>query len=108
SLLEDDPQSPYFDTIPLAWTSGQRATPQQIAPWLAHPLPAIRLLGASYGLAGGDRQQAIGVLDSLAQQPDARVRHLATAQRWRTRLARPDPQELDRWPAVIAQLPRTQ
>ncbi len=108
SLLQDDPKSPYLDTIPLAWTAGQQASANQVAQWLTDPSPAIQLLGASYALAAPHRDQALQKLNRLGLHSDGPIRILAKTQLWRTQVANPDRAEIKHWPALIQQLPSAQ
>jgi tetratricopeptide (TPR) repeat protein len=105
TLLRDDPASPYFDAIPLAWTTVQQAKNQQIAPWLADPLPAVRLLGASYALSSTRRDVAVQALEELTEHADVHIRSLATAQLWRTRIAQSELDDVQQWEPIINRLP---
>jgi tetratricopeptide (TPR) repeat protein len=105
TLLRDDAQSPYFDAIPLAWTTTQQANGQQVAQWLADPLPAVQLLGASYALPTTRREEATQILQTVAEQADARIRPLAKAQLWRIRIAKPDMDDVQQWEPIIKRLP---
>ena len=105
TLLRDDAQSPYFDALPLAWTTSQQANRQLVATSLADPLAAVRLLGASYGLSSTRRDVAVQALEQLTEHADVRIRMLATAQLWRTRIAQSELNDVQQWEPIINRLP---
>jgi tetratricopeptide (TPR) repeat protein len=106
-LLRDDPQTPYFDGIPLAWLPRQPdpRTEQLAGQWLARPEPAAALLGASYLLTTPQRAAALDRLKKLSTVADKRVTLLAAAQIWRTEIGRTDDAGLARWDRTIEKLP---
>jgi len=105
-LLGDDPRTPYFDCIPLGWLPGGVDTilQQHAAGWMRGKLPAVRLLGASYSLAGPGRAEATGVLNRLMRETDERIARLAAGQLWRTRMTPADQNDLQRLEGVIESL----
>jgi len=103
-LVEADPKTPYLDTIPLAWSTGQRAGDRQITTWMSSRQHAVRLLGASYALSTPRRELAIKVLEQLTADENSTLRRLAQAQIWRTRIPQPN-DDVDDWESVIQQLP---
>lgn len=92
-LLQEDPATPYFAKIPLAWTAADQANPEKASRWLESEQPAVRLLGASY-LLTTRRDQALGTLKSLRESPDSNISALATAQWLRTRVPQANPKEI--------------
>ena len=92
-LLEEDPTTPYFAKIPLAWTATDQINPEKSSRWLESEHPAVRLLGASY-LLTTRRDRALGVLKSLMENPDQNISALATAEWLRTRVPQASPKEI--------------
>ncbi len=110
-LLESDPDTPYFDCIPLAWVPGQPPPEleQAARSWLARSeaeSPAAVLLGASHLLSTSERPGAFERLKRLATSRDRRVAQLAYAQTWRTAV-HVDDSELDRWSRAIENMPES-
>jgi tetratricopeptide (TPR) repeat protein len=106
-LLRDDPQTPYFDCIPLAWLPRQTdpRTEQLAGQWMARPEPAAVLLGASHLLTTSQRAAALAQLKKLTAGSDKQTALLAAAQLWRTELGRADDAALDRWNRAVENLP---
>lgn len=106
SLVNSDPQTEHFATIPLAWMPSRpdAGVARKVAAWLASKHKLEQLIGASHGLTGLNREGALQVLSVLAKDPDPRISALATAQRWRTEPA-PSPEELGQWDAQVNAMP---
>jgi tetratricopeptide (TPR) repeat protein len=106
-LIPNDPNTPHFGCIPLAWIARQPPSDLELAArrWLKRPEPAARLLGASHLLAGRDRPTALSELGRLAAGADRQVAYLALAQTWRAELVTASPQQVDGWRRVIEQMP---
>jgi tetratricopeptide (TPR) repeat protein len=106
-LIRDDPDTPYFDCIPLAWTPRQPAGDLELAArqWLNRAEPAAQLLGASHLLAGQDRPEALKHLRRLAVGADRRISGLALAQTWRAEVATASAQQLAGWSRLVEQMP---
>ena len=108
ALYKDDPLTPHFHVIPLAWTVAEPSASlvDQAAGWLRDTTnPVTPLLGASWLLASGERAAASDTLRGLAASQDVRVACLADTQLWRVSWANVDPLELDRWQAKVEQMP---
>ena len=108
ALVQSDPKTQFFHTIPLAWFPHQPspAFRQQASAWLENRSSGVaRLLGASWLLSTEGRAAAIGALQELRVDRDARVALLAEAQLWRTQVVRVKPQDVERWRGVIARMP---
>src|SRR5262249_38079337 len=89
-LLESDPDTPFFDVIPLAWLStAPNADAQALAEsWLGDAQSKTARLMAASWLVGTQRDaEAVATLSSLAKDADQRLAFLATTQTWRARLA---------------------
>ena len=106
-LVRDDPDTPYFDCIPLAWMPRELPVDLELAArqWLGREEPAAQLLGASHLLAGRDRPEALRQLRRLAAGTDRRIAGLALAQTWRAETATATPEQLDGWGRLIEQMP---
>ncbi len=107
-LYGDDPKTPYFASIPLAWTTGAVALDleRQAATWLQDKdSPAARLIGASWSLTSARRADAINVLRQFVSDPDPRIVFLAEAQLWRTQVATSRPEDVTRWQERIERMP---
>lgn len=106
-LLRDDPQTPYFECIPLAWLPRQPDphTEQLAAQWMARAEPAAVLLGASYLLTSPQRAEALHRLQKLAAGTDKHIAPLARAQTWRAKLGTVEDAELAQWNRAIERLP---
>ena len=106
-LIPNDPNTPHFGCIPLAWIA--RQAPSELEPaardWLKRPEPAARLLGASHLLAGRDRPAALSELGRLAAGADRRVAYLALAQTWRTELVTASAEQVDGWSRAVERMP---
>lgn len=109
-LYRDDPQTPYFASIPLNWTAGQQDLnlERAAAAWMQDKnLSAARLIGASWLLSSSRRADAARVLRQLVNDSDARIVFLAEAQLWRTQVAATRPEEVSRWQERIKRMPPT-
>ncbi len=107
ALVESDPDTQYFDVIPLSWGA---STPQpgleaKAAAWLTHSREVMQLIGASWLLSSPRRQEAITNLRRLAGSSDSRVALLATAQLWRVESATATAADLARWAALLDRIP---
>lgn len=106
-LLRADPNTPYFDCIPLAWMPRQPslAVEKAAAAWLQREEPALVLLGASHLLGSQRRTAAVERLNQLAAGGQQPVAQLAAAQLWRTALVTAGDAQLDGWGRAIDALP---
>jgi tetratricopeptide (TPR) repeat protein len=108
AILVSDPTTQHFDVMPMAWKAAavSGAAENRAAAWLtARDVPAARVLGASWLLAGRYRTQAIAALDELARDADPRVSALAQIQSWRTKLVSATPAETARWQEQLEAMP---
>ncbi len=110
-IVREDPQTAYFDCIPLVWTSQQPSpTLEQAAQaWIRRNEPAAVLLGASHLLSTGSRADALRRLRQLelAAGADRRVALLAMAQSWRAETVTASPQRIESWASAIEQIPES-
>jgi tetratricopeptide (TPR) repeat protein len=103
ALVKSDPQTQYFDCIPLAWVATQPTTTleKKAHQWLAAGEPTAALIGASHLVATARRPLAVERLRSLAHDSDPRVAWLAQAQLWRIEAVRAGQSDLDLWSQAI-------
>ncbi len=107
-LIRSDPATPYFDCIPLAWTSRSlqaAGVGQAAVGWLSRPEPAAVLLGASHLMGGPNEALAMARLRALISETDRRVAQLAVAQTWRAALMSVDDEQIGRWQTSVRSLP---
>lgn len=108
-LLESDPNTPYFDVIPLAWDNNEAENPALKAAaggWLARgDSSAAQLLGASYLLSSSERTAAVERLKQLSFDRDPRVEWLARAQVWRVSLATASDLQVRSWSEDVEKAP---
>lgn len=98
-LYNSDPQTRFFDLIPLTWSTGPLKLPssQQSQQWIGSSNPVEKLVGASFLLSTNSSDAVVDELERLAENADRRIAQLATAQLWRTRKSLATPVDLDRW-----------
>ena len=109
-IYHEDPKTPYFTAVPLAWATSppSPSLESQARLWMGDRNPSVaRLIGASWSLSSANRAEAIRTLQSLARDEDAHVVFLAEAQIWRTRVATANDQERQRWEPRIQDMPAT-
>ncbi len=107
-LVRDDPATPQFDVIPLAWTAAAPsvAAEAKARTWLADRSSNVAgLLGASLLLSTSSRVDALRRLRELALDGDARIARLAEAQLWRTAAVTADAAQIADWQRAIEKLP---
>ena len=110
ALVKEDPATPYFDTIPLAWLPSEPspALEQKARQWLIRDdQPLAVLLGASHLLSTVDRSAALDQLNRLAVGTDPRTALLAQAQIWRASYVTANPQQISTWLDRIDRFPET-
>jgi tetratricopeptide (TPR) repeat protein len=103
-LLSRDPDTPYFDCIPLVWSDQQpsAAVVQKAQVWIAgENSPATALMGASQLLSTDQRAAAVKRLKQLASDPDSRIAWLAQAQLWRAAAPTASVEQLHAWSEAI-------
>jgi len=106
-LVEDDPDTQYFDCIPLGWVPVQpdAALEQAARGWLDSDQPVAVLLGASHLLSTSVRPRAVARLNELRSAADVRVAQLAEAQRWRVEGRQSNPAQREAWLLAVEALP---
>ena len=108
ALVKEDPDTPDFAAIPLAWLPAQspRELQQAAEQWLAEgDSPAAALLGASHLLASSRRAAALEKIELLARDDDRRIAALARGQAWRAALATAHDDLVGRWQKTLAEIP---
>jgi len=108
-LILEDPQTPYFDCIPLAWISRQPSPQLEEAAraWLLRDEPAAVLLGASHLLGTSSRSEALRRLRNLTLGSDRQIAQLALAQTWRAEIATASVERIDAWDPLVEKLPES-
>jgi tetratricopeptide (TPR) repeat protein len=106
-LMTEDPETIYFDCLPLAWVPEEPSPNLQrrAEQWLVSDQPYLALLGASHLLATSRRADAVQRLGTLAYGADTRVAALAKAQLWRTELTSVRESTLRNWQAAVEAMP---
>ncbi len=106
-LVDDDPDTPHFDCIPLGWVPGRpdAALEQAARDWLNSDRPVAVLLGASHLLSTALQPRASARLGELQSTADPRVARLAEAQRWRVEALQSTPAQRARWARAIEAIP---
>lgn len=107
-LAQADPQTPYFDQIPLPWTTvaPSPALEAKARTWMTSGgSDAAALLGASFLLSTGDRTAALKRLRELALDGDVRIALLAEAQLWRNAAVTADDAAVEGWERTLDKLP---
>lgn len=109
-LVQSDPQTPYFDRIPVTWLPAEPAPALVDAAlkWLARENdPVANLLGASHLLNSPQKRQAIDRLRSLSFDPDPRVAWLSRGQFWRTGFATASDVQIENWTVDVEKAPES-
>lgn len=109
-IAQSDPDTIYFHLIPLMWAPRvlDPSLEAEARDWLTKPIPAARLLAASYLLNDPYQGQAAETeLKALRSSPSRPVQQMAQTQLWRLRLRTADVSvlEIQRWENQIEALP---
>jgi tetratricopeptide (TPR) repeat protein len=107
ALVGSDPHTPYFNAIPLQWTSSEKVDETKANTWMTQRgQPAVQLIGASHLLFGNSNHPAAtATVRELTRSADPRIAALATGQLWRTLLISAQASDLDRWAELIEKMP---
>ena len=108
TLVGSDGSTPYFDAIPVTWFGGvvDASVEREAENWRSAPQAEMKLIGASWSLAGRQRASATQTLQRLAADIDPRIATLATAQLWRLEIPRADVRTTDAWVQQIRRMPQ--
>lgn len=112
-ILQSDPTTQLLHAMPLDWVSASppSGVVERARRWIAEEaFPAMRLMGASWLLAGPHRKQAIKTLDSLSKvseskTSDPRIAKLAQAQLWRDQIVTAPVETIAQWKQTVTTLP---
>lgn len=108
-LYRSDPDTVHFSVIPLEWIGRVTTEPvySRAEHWMNESTePVARLLGASHLLTSSQRSDALIVLEQeLTRDLDRRVRELALAQVWRTKVVTADLHAVESWQRQIESMP---
>jgi len=106
-LYQYDSQTRFFYLIPLPWLMAE-PYPEE-GRWgrkmLGSQVSVMALMSASLLLGTPQRESAVGRLEQLANDADARIAQLATTQLWRTEIVTADETTLERWQRQVRRLP---
>ena len=107
ALLREDPETPYFDEIPLAWPPVEPSPTllETARQWLADDNPLAGLLGASHLLSTPERQSSLDRLSRLAAEKDQRIASLAEAQAWRAAIPAAGEDQCAPWERRVESFP---
>jgi tetratricopeptide (TPR) repeat protein len=107
SLLADDPETPYFEALPLAWVSRplSPAGETKALSWLGSDQPAAQLLGASHLLMTRHRAQALDKLQTLRFHKDPRLAGPAKTQIWRSEMTTASSAKVAQWQEELDKIP---
>ncbi len=107
-LVRDDPATPYFDVIPLPWTTvvPSPTLEAKARGWAVDASSKVTaLLGASFLMATSERTVAMKRLRELALDGDPRIALLAEAQLWRSAAVTADDNAVENWERLLDKLP---
>ncbi|MBA4016249.1 MAG: hypothetical protein C0483_03580 [Pirellula sp.] len=107
-LVRDDPATPYFDVIPLPWTTAAPSPTLEVKAraWSADASSNVApLLGASFLMATSERTAAMKRMRELALDGDKRIALLAEAQLWRSAAVTADNGAVESWERLLDKLP---
>lgn len=98
AIVKTDPESRLLGYLPLPWAD-QFKIPSQtnLSAWAGDSSPALKLLAASWLLAGPKRSEATAQLEKLSSGASKRIACLAEAQLWRGHIATAKPTDAQRW-----------
>ena len=107
-VIGSNPQTPYFDTIPLAWkTPAASPSMQRLAKtWLVDERSRVaNLIGASWLLTSTERELAIEVLRQLAVGEDRQIAFMAETQLWRIQVPTASEVTTREWEKLVSRMP---
>ena len=108
AITSEDPQTRFFGACPLPWLVASADLRTVAEPLLTSRDPVEQLIGASWLLAGPQREAATARLDELSRDIDPNLQHLAIAQLWRlrsTNLKALNPRVIRAWEKQIQAMP---
>jgi tetratricopeptide (TPR) repeat protein len=106
-IAGSDPDTPYFEVIPLAWRTRQpeSALETRAKTWLKNDSSSVaKLLGASWLLPTGERAAAINTLQKLTSSAPPRIALLAETQLWRTKIVTAREADIANWKQQLDRL----
>lgn len=107
-MVRDNPDTPYFDAIPLFWRPYQPSLEfeQRAIQWTETTnFSAVALMGASWLHSGREGSTARQTLKRLQNDHDERVALMARTQLWRNEIVTVTENQLDAWRSTIGQIP---
>ena len=103
-IVRDDPQTRFLYLAPLPWTGSSNTLDQSARQWIESRDTVSQLIGASWLLGGTHRDQAIKTLEELSRDIDPRIKSIAIAQLWRTRV-NVNAKQVEVWQGIAEQMP---
>lgn len=106
TIQQATPGSRHFHLIPIPWDKSRPdgTLLQVYNGWLSGSDDTQKLIAASW-LLQTDESAATRELKTLAQSPDSRIAHLATAQLWRPQTIAAKTEDVKRWQAAVQRMP---
>jgi tetratricopeptide (TPR) repeat protein len=107
-MVRDNPDTPYFDAIPLVWQPylPPTALEERATSWIENNSPPlVALTASSWLLSGRKGPTARQALRRLASGSDPPVAMMARAQLWRVQIVTATADDLKQWEATIDQMP---
>lgn len=105
TILRKDPQTRFLPLAPICWTGSGTAMTGVTRRLENSRNPFLQLIAASWMLTSPQRNTGIEILQMLSEDIDPRIKNIAIAQLWRTRLNVTDKQ-VKPWEKIIVGLPR--
>lgn len=108
-IAGSDPDTSYFEVIPLAWRTRQpeSALETRAKTWVKNDRsPIAQLLGASWLLPTAERATSISVLQKLTSTASPRIALLSETQLWRTKIVTARDADLVLWKQQLDRLPQ--
>lgn len=103
-IVREDPYTRFLHLAPLPWAGAANSLDRPAQKWIDSQLPVEQLIGASWLLAGADRDQAIKILGELARDIDPGISSLAIAQLWRIR-TNVNAKQVSVWEGIVEKMP---
>lgn len=104
-IVEEDPNTRFLHLAPLPWTNSGNTLGSSAEPWIESRDSITRLIGASWLLGGPNRNKGVKILDELSGDIDPRIKNIAIAQRWRTRV-NVNSKQVEVWQGIVDRMPR--
>lgn len=104
-IVREDPNTRFLHLAPLPWATAGNSLNESALQWNSSPDSVTKLIGASWLLGGAERKKGITALEELSRDIDPRIKNLAIAQLWRTRV-NANAKQVNAWRGIVEQMPR--